>query len=71
MGSMEFAAQYRQAPVPIGGNLFKWSWFRVYDQQPVPKYGDRIIVSWDTAMSSGELADYSAAVVLLVREGDH
>jgi len=23
MGSMEFAAQYQQAPVPLGGNLIK------------------------------------------------
>jgi hypothetical protein len=25
MGSVEFAAQYQQAPIPIGGNLIKWS----------------------------------------------
>jgi predicted phage terminase large subunit-like protein len=68
MGSMEFAAQYQQAPVPIGGNLIKWSWFKFYDQRPVIQPGDRIIVSWDTAMSSGQLADYSACVVLLVRK---
>jgi predicted phage terminase large subunit-like protein len=68
MGSMDFAAQYQQAPVPIGGNLIKWSWLKFYDQPPVPQHGDRIIVSWDTAMSGAELADYSAAVVLLVRK---
>jgi len=68
MGSMEFAAQYQQAPVPIGGNLVKWSWFKFYDQPPVPQPGDRLIVSWDTALSSGQLADYSACVVLLVRK---
>lgn len=68
MGSMDFVAQYQQAPVPIGGNLINWSWFKFCDQPPAPQYGDRIIVSWDTAMSSGELADYSVAVVLLVRK---
>ena len=68
MGSMEFAAQYQQAPVPIGGNLIKWSWLRFYDQPPVPQPGDRLIVSWDTALSSSQLADYSACVVLLVRK---
>jgi predicted phage terminase large subunit-like protein len=68
MGSMEFTAQYQQAPVPIGGNLIKWSWFRFYDRPPVPQPGDRLIVSWDTALSSSQLADYSACVVLLVRK---
>ena len=27
----------------------------------------RLIVSWDTAMSAGELSDYSACVVLQVK----
>jgi hypothetical protein len=30
MGTMEFSAQYQQAPVPAGGNLIKWSWFKFY-----------------------------------------
>lgn len=69
MGSMEFAAQYQQAPVPAKGNLIKWAWFGSYDVPPVPQYGDQLTVSWDTAMSSRDLADYSAGVVLL-RRGD-
>jgi len=67
MGSMEFTAQYQQAPVPTGGNLIKWSWFKYYDTPPTPQSGDKIIVSWDTALSSTQLADYSACIVLLVR----
>jgi hypothetical protein len=67
MGTMEFSAQYQQAPVPAGGNLIKWSWFRFYDQPPTPLPGDKVIISWDTALSSSQLADYSACVVLLVR----
>jgi predicted phage terminase large subunit-like protein len=66
MGSLAFAAQYQQQPVPIEGNLVKWSWFRIYDELPELLPADRIIVSWDTAMSSKELADYSACVVLHV-----
>ena len=68
MGSMEFAAQYQQSPVPVGGNLIRWSWFRFYDQQPRVGSRDRIIISWDTALSSAQLADYSACVVLLLQE---
>jgi predicted phage terminase large subunit-like protein len=67
MGSLEFSAQYQQAPIPLGGNLIKWSWFKFYDTPPSPRPGDRLIVSWDTAMSSNQLADFSACVVLLVR----
>ena len=64
---MEFSAQYQQAPVPLDGNLIKWSWFRFYNTPPSPRPGDSLIVSWDTAMSSNQLADFSASVVLLVR----
>jgi predicted phage terminase large subunit-like protein len=67
MGSLDFSAQYQQQPIPVEGNLVKWSWFRFYDEPPNVLPTDRIIVSWDTAMTSKELADYSACVILLVR----
>jgi len=67
MGSRDFAAQYQQEPVSPEGNLIKWAWFQTYDEPPVWKPGDRIIVSWDTAMSGKELASYSACIVLQVR----
>jgi len=69
MGSLEFSAQYQQRPIPLGGNLVKWAWFRTHEHPPAPASGDRIVVSWDTAMSARELSDYSACVVLLVRNG--
>ena len=53
--------------MPIGGNLIKWSWFKSYETPPTLQSGDKIIVSWDTALSSSQLADYSACVVLLAR----
>jgi predicted phage terminase large subunit-like protein len=68
MGSMEFAAQYQQAPVPRDGNLIKWPWFKFYDSPPRPGPGDRLIVSWDTAMSSNQPSDFSVCVVFLVRD---
>jgi predicted phage terminase large subunit-like protein len=67
MGSMTFAAQYQQAPVPQGGNLIKWEWFRFYDKIPSRNASDRIVVSWDTALSAKELASFSACVVLQIR----
>jgi predicted phage terminase large subunit-like protein len=67
MGSVDFAAQFQQQPVPPGGNLIKWAWFPVYDKPPLRDVGDHTIVSWDTAMTAGELSDYSAGVVLQVK----
>ncbi len=67
MGSLAFAAQYQQEPVAEGGNLVKWEWFQFYDKPPARNSQDRIIVSWDTALSAKELASFSACVVLQVR----
>jgi predicted phage terminase large subunit-like protein len=67
MGSMAFAAQYQQEPIAEDGNLVKWSWFCFYDEAPRRIRGDKIIISWDTAMSEKELASYSVAVVVQVR----
>jgi predicted phage terminase large subunit-like protein len=38
-----------------------------YDDPPARQTRDRIIISWDTAMSSKELSSYSACVVLQVK----
>jgi hypothetical protein len=67
MGSLDFAAQYQQEPVAEGGNLIKWDWFPNYDEPPYRDMNDRIIVSWDTALSAKDLSSYSACVVLQVR----
>ena len=69
MGSMAFSAQYQQSPVPTEGNLIKWSWFKFFDSAPQPDKYDKLIVSWDTAMSANQLSDFSACVVLLVKGG--
>ena len=67
MGSMDFSAQYQQAPVAPGGNLVKWSWFNFYDSPPDIQPTDTIVVSWDTALSAKELSSYSVCVILQVR----
>ena len=67
MGSLDFAAQYQQEPIAPEGNLIKWNWFQFYDEPPAWRPGDKIILSWDTAMSGKELSSYSACVVLHLR----
>src|SRR4029077_10553500 len=66
MGSMLFSAQYQQSPEPAGGKIIKRNMLRYY-AAVVPKPTDRIVLSWDIALSEKEAADYSACVVLLNR----
>jgi predicted phage terminase large subunit-like protein len=66
MGSMLFSAQYQQSPEPAGGKIIKRKMLRYYSEiEPLPT--DRIVLSWDIALSEREAADYSACVVLLNR----
>jgi predicted phage terminase large subunit-like protein len=65
MGPIAFSAQYQQSPIPPGGTIIKRKLtpYDKIDRQP----DDRIIVSWDIALSEAETGDYSAGVVLLRR----
>jgi predicted phage terminase large subunit-like protein len=66
MGAMLFSAQYQQAPEPAGGKIIKRKMLRYYSElEPLPT--DRIVLSWDIALSEQEAGDYSACVVLLNR----
>lgn len=71
MGSQAYSAQYLQAPVPPGGALIKWEWFRRYRGPPMPQSGDRIVQSWDTASKAGELNDYSVCTTWRLRGSDY
>jgi predicted phage terminase large subunit-like protein len=66
MGPMAFSAQYQQAPEPAGGKIIKRKMLRYYSAVE-PRPTDRIVLSWDIALSEKEAADYSACVVLLNR----
>jgi predicted phage terminase large subunit-like protein len=66
MGPIAFSAQYQQSPVPPGGTIIKRKWLTTYDDIQ-SQSGDRIIISWDIALSETETGHYSAGVVLLQR----
>lgn len=68
LGSFLFSAQYQQQPVPLDGELVKWGWFRTYEEEPSLQEYDRIVQSWDTAMTPGATADFSACTTWLVRK---
>ena len=60
-GSLNFSAQYQQAPVPPGGNVIKRDWLRSYATPPARF--DRVVVSWDTASTFSETSDWSVGTV--------
>jgi predicted phage terminase large subunit-like protein len=66
MGPIAFSAQYQQSPMPPGGRIIKRKWLTTYDDVQ-SQSDDRIIMSWDIALSETESGDYSACVVLLRR----
>ena len=66
MGPIAFSAQYQQSPIPFGGRIIQRKWLTTYDEIR-HQSGDRIIMSWDIALSETESGDYSACVVLLRR----
>jgi predicted phage terminase large subunit-like protein len=67
MGPIAFSAQYQQSPIPPGGAIIQRKWLTPYDDIQ-RQSGDRIVMSWDIALSERETGDYSACVVLLVRK---
>lgn len=62
LGSMAFAAQYQQQPVPDEGAMVRPGWFRRY--RILPGAVDRWVQSWDTAIKSGGQHDASACLTV-------
>jgi predicted phage terminase large subunit-like protein len=59
LGEYNFAGQYQQSPVPLGGGLVKLEWIRYYEPHDIPEKFDQILQSWDTANKETELANFS------------
>jgi predicted phage terminase large subunit-like protein len=66
MGPIAFSAQYQQSPIPPGGTIIQRKWLTTYDEIRY-QADDRVVMSWDIALSEAESGDYSACVVLLIR----
>ena len=71
LGSYDYYAQYQQCPIPPEGAILQREWFAVYDEIPERRRGDRIIQSWDTALTDGKSSDYSVGITFLVRGNDY
>lgn len=61
VGSLTFQTQYQQDPAPAGGHVIKRDWLRVYDEPPERR--EKTIVSWDTASTISDTADWSVGTV--------
>ena len=59
IGEYNFASQYQQNPMPLGGAIVKTEWLRYYEPSELPSRFPILLQSWDTANKSGELNDYS------------
>ena len=66
IGSLQFSCQYQQQPIPLEGNIIRRNWFSHYDILPTAGYQTRIVQSWDVAMTTGTLNDYSVCTTWLV-----
>jgi predicted phage terminase large subunit-like protein len=59
IGEYNFASQYQQSPMPLGGALVRTEWLKHYAPGDLPERFTCILQSWDTANKSGELNDFS------------
>jgi predicted phage terminase large subunit-like protein len=63
MTPLQFSAQYQQRPIPLEGNIIKREWLRYFTGAIPRAPGDYFVISWDTAMKSSELCDFSVGTV--------
>jgi predicted phage terminase large subunit-like protein len=68
MTPLVFSAQYQQRPIPLEGNLIKREWIKFYTGNVPSQEAEYFVTSWDTAMKSSELSDYSVATVWQVQD---
>ncbi|RVQ65008.1 terminase [Croceicoccus ponticola] len=61
MGATAFSAQYQQQPVPDDGVVIRRAWLRYCDEYP--EEFETTLVSWDTASTLSENADWSVGTV--------
>ncbi len=69
MTPLVFSAQYQQRPIPLEGNIIKREWIKFFEGNVPYQKGEYHVISWDTAMKSSELSDYSVGTVWKVQDG--
>jgi predicted phage terminase large subunit-like protein len=67
IGSIPFAAQYLQEPLPTEGNVVRAEWLQTYIPVELDRDVGQIVQSWDTAIKDDERHDWSVCITALVR----
>ena len=62
MGSINFAAQYQQTPVPSEGNIIRRDWIRYFDEEP--EEFNTVVSSWDLASTIEERSSFSVGLLV-------
>ena len=68
MGLTAFSAQYQQQPVPEDGVVIRKAWLRYCEE--LPEAFETTLVSWDTASTLSEDADWSVGTVWGMVDGE-
>ena len=63
-----FAAQYQQNPIPLGGAIVKTAWLQYYEPGQRPERFSQTVQSWDTANKATELSDFSVCTTWGARD---
>jgi len=58
LGSRAYAAQYLQTPVPLGGAVFRYDWFKWHNHIDVPAAPEITAWSWDMTFKKTKDSDY-------------
>jgi predicted phage terminase large subunit-like protein len=70
VGSYIFSAQYLQNPVPQGGGIVPWEWFKTYEEEPDTVPGELIVQSWDTATTTHDTSSFSVCTTWVYQNGN-
>ena len=66
IGEFNFSSQYQQNPIPIGGAIVKESWLMSYVDLPPADQIEYKLQSWDTAVKTEDMNDYSVCTSWVV-----
>lgn len=58
LGSIDFAAQHQQLPVPAEGGIFKREWFQFYRKAQLPAVYHQLAQSWDMSFKDRKSSDF-------------
>jgi hypothetical protein len=58
LGSIDYAAQHQQSPVPMSGGIFQREWFEKHYYTKLPPVFHEIIDSWDMSFKDQKSSDY-------------